>query len=76
MRVAVKLAGVAVLFRRQKQGLGEINFVSTSGHSVTRPDKIYIDTRDILLSKYKHNLCIQKFGSNRFGTGSLNSNIP
>ena len=59
MRVAVKLAGVAVLFRRQKQKLREINFVSTSGHSVTRPDKIYIDNRDILLSKYKHNLCTE-----------------
>jgi hypothetical protein len=57
MCVGVKLMGVAVLFRRQKQKLREINFVNTSGHSVSKPDmQIYIDNRVILLSKYKHNL--------------------
>ena len=52
----MKLAGVAVLFRRQKQKLREINFVSTSGHSISKPDmQIYINNRNILVSKYKHN---------------------
>ena len=60
MRVGVKLAGVAVLFGRQKQMLREINFVSTSGHSVSRPDmQVYIGNRGVLLSKYKDNLCTE-----------------